>query len=314
MQTPAYANPNLFTEKEVTIGAGEWALPATLTMPKDKTNVPAVILVHGSGMNDRDETIGGNKVFKDLAWGLASKGIAVLRYDKRTLVHGKEFAAIKNFTVNDETVDDALFAVQLLRQTQNVDVKKIFILGHSLGGMLIPRIGERDKNIAGLIIFAGTARPLEDVFVEQNNYLAALNETPSEKTRAQLDTLKQLAEKTKNLKSTDAPDTPTLFNLPVSYWVDLNDYNPPPAAANLTEPMLILQGESDYQVTMRDFQLWKNALQSRKNVTFKSYPKLTHLFMETTGAKPSPRDYEQTNHVNAQVVSDIADWILKTAP
>ncbi|MGI9035382.1 MAG: alpha/beta fold hydrolase [Pyrinomonadaceae bacterium] len=312
-ETPDYANPNLFTEKEVTVGAGEWALPATLTMPKDKTNVPVVILVHGSGMNDRDETIGGNKVFKDLAWGLASKGIAVLRYDKRTLVHRLKFAAIKNVTVNDEAVDDALFAVQLLRQTSNVDAKKIFVLGHSLGGMLIPRIGERDKNIAGLIIFAGTARPLEDVVVEQYNYLAALDETPSEKTRAQLDTLQALAEKTKNLKSTDAPYTPTLFNLPVSYWIDLNNYNPPQAAENLTEPMLILQGESDYQVTMRDFQLWKNALGSHKNVMFKSYPKLTHLFMETRGAKPSPRDYEQTSHVNAQVVDDIADWILKTA-
>lgn len=180
--------------------------------------------------------------------------------------------------------------------------------------MLIPRIGERDKNIAGLIVFAGTARLLEDVFVEQNNYLASLAGTPSEEMRAKLDALKQLAEKTKNLKSTDAPNTPTLLNLPVSYWVDLNGYNPPSAAENLTKPMLILQGESDYQVTMRDFQLWKNALQSRKNVTFKSYPNLTHLFMETTGAKPSPRDYEQTSHVNVQVVNDIADWILKTAP
>ena len=312
-ETPNYANPNLFEEKEVTIGAGEWALPATLTMPKGKTDVPAVVLVHGSGPNDRDETIGGNKVFKDLAWGLASKGIAVLRYDKRTLVYGQKLAAIKNFTVNDETVDDAILAVELLRRTPNVDAKKIFVLGHSLGGMLIPRIGARDKNIAGLIVFAGTARSLEDVFVEQNNYLASLAGTTSEEMRARLDALKQLAEKTKNLKSTDAPDTPTLLNLPVSYWVDLNNYNPPKTAEALKQPMLILQGENDYQVTMKDFGLWKGALQSRKNVTFKSYPKLMHLFMETTGAKPSPKDYEQIGHVNAQVVGDIADWILKFA-
>lgn len=76
--------------------------------------------------------------------------------------------------------------------------------------------------------------------------------------------------------------------------------------------MLILQGESDYQVTMKDFQLWKDALETRQNVTFKTYPKLTHLFMETTGAKPSPKDYEKISHVNAQVIGDIADWILKT--
>lgn len=211
-ETPAYANPNLFEEKEVTVGTGEWALPATLTMPKGKTNVPAVVLVHGSGPQDRDETIGGNRVFKDLAWGLASKGVAVLRYDKRTLVHGRKFAAIKNFTVNEESVEDALLAAELLRQTPNIDAKKIFVLGHSLGGMIIPRIGERDKNIAGLIVFAGTARPPEDVVVEQYNYLASLAGTPNEKTQEQLDALKILAEKTKNLKLTDAPDTPTLLN------------------------------------------------------------------------------------------------------
>lgn len=313
-ETPSYANGKLFTEKEITVGAGEWAVPGTLTMPVGKTNVPAIILIHGSGANDRDETHinRSNKIFKDLAWGLASKGIAVLRYDKRTLVHGGQMAALKNgFTVNDETVDDALLAVELLRKTAGVDPKKIYVLGHSLGGTMIPRIGQRDAKIAGLIVFAGTARPLEDVVVEQYNYLGSLDGAPSKETQAQIDETKRLAEATKKLKSTDAPDTKTLLGLPVAYWVDLNDYNPSAAAQKLKQPMLILQGESDYQVTMQDFAVWKNALGKRKNVVFKTYPNLTHTFMEGAGGKPSPKDYEKTSHVSKTVIDDIAAWTLK---
>ena len=310
-ETPKYADTNLFTETEVTVGAGEWALPATLTMPKGKTNVSAIVLVHGSGPNDRDETLGGNKVFKDLAWGLASRGIAVLRYEKRTKQYGAKLAAVKNFTVKEETVDDAILAAQLLMKTPNVNAKKVFVLGHSLGGYLLPRIGEREKNIAGLISFAGLARPLEDALVEQYTYLFNLDGTISPAEQTQIDEIKKVSAKIKSLKESDRSSTEPIFYAPASYYLDLKGYDPPKTAQKLKQPMLILQGESDYQVTMNDFANWKNALGTRKNVVFKSYPKLTHVFMETTGDKPSPQDYEQPNHVNAQVVADIADWIMK---
>ena len=317
-ETPKYADAKLFTEKDVTVGAGEWALPGTLTMPVGKTkNVPAIVLVHGSGPNDRDETHinRANKIFKDLAWGLASKGIAVLRYDKRTLVYGQKIASMKNgFTLDDETINDALAAVELLRKTVGVDAKKIFVLGHSLGGLAIPRIGRRDAQIAGLIVFAGTARPLEDVIVEQYNYLGTVGGAAvSKDEQEKLDQLAKLADATKKLKPTDAAETKTLLNLPVAYWIDLNNYNPPAVAQKLKQPMLILQGESDYQVTMKDFQNWKNALGTRKNVRFKTYPNLTHTFMEGLGGKPNPQDYAKTNHVSETVVGDIAGWILETS-
>ena len=314
-ETPKYADVNLFEEKEITIGAGEWALPATLTMPKSKTNVPAVVLVHGSGANDRDETHvnPANKVFKDLAWGLASKGVAVLRYDKRTLVHGRKLAAKKDFTVNEETVDDALLAVELLRKTPNVNAKNIFVLGHSLGGYVIPRIGERDARIAGFVNFAGATRPLEDMILEQNAYFATLDGAVSPAEQKQLDELKKTVAKIKSLKETDKNSGEFYFGAYPAYYIDLQNYNPPKAAARLKQPMLVLQGESDYQVTMTDFANWKNALGSRKNVVFKSYPNLTHAFMESLGGKPSPQDYDKTNHVSETVIGDIAAWILKTA-
>ena len=86
---PPYASPAAYKESEVTVGTGQWALPATLTMPVAPGPVPAVVLVHGSGPGDRDATVGQIKQFKDLALGLASRGIAVLRYDKRTRVHAQ---------------------------------------------------------------------------------------------------------------------------------------------------------------------------------------------------------------------------------
>lgn len=313
-ETPAYADVNSFTETEVAIGAGgEWALPATLTMPKGKTSVPAVVLVHGSGPNDRDETLGGNKVFKDLAWGLASKGIAVLRYEKRTRQHGAKLGSVKNFTVNEEMVDDAALAARLLMTTPNIDPKKVFVLGHSLGGYLLPRISEREKKIAGLISFAGAAQPLEDIITVQYTYIFGLDGKISPAEQEEIDKTKKTAAKIKALAESDRESSENYFGAPASYYLDLRNYNPPQAARKLKQPMLILQGESDYQVTMQDFANWKNALGKKKNVTFKSYPHLTHLFMESTGENPGPGDYAKSNHVNAQVITDISDWILKTA-
>lgn len=310
---PDYAKENLFQEKEVTVGAGEWALPATLTMPVGKGKFPVVVLVHGSGPNDRDETHlnPANKSFKDLAWGLASKGIAVLRYEKRTKQYGSKIAANNKFTVKEEAVDDALLAVAMLRKTDGIDAAKIYVLGHSLGGYLIPRIGERDKKIAGLIVFAGLTRPIEDVYLEQNTYFAMLDGSISKEEQAELEKLKQLADKIKSLKESDLNSSEFYIGAPVAYWLDLKNYDPPLKAKSLPQPILVLQGERDYQVTLTDFQNWKDALKNKKSVTFKSYPQLNHLFMPGIGT-PSPADYEKTNHISAEVIADISDWILKT--
>jgi dienelactone hydrolase len=311
-KTPEYVQPNAFQEREVTVGAGEWALPATLTMPNGKGNFPIVVLVHGSGANDRDETHinPANKPFKDLAWGLASKGIAVLRYEKRSRQYPEKFAVIKKRTVDDETVNDALAAVRLLRQTPDIDQKNIYVLGHSLGGMMIPRIGVKDKQIAGLIVFAGTARPLEDVILEQYTYLFSLDGNVTPEEQKFLDAAKKGVAEVKSLTPTNTNSNSAIIGFPATYWLDWKSYNPSLVAKTLEQPLLILQGERDYQVTMTDFQNWKNALGKNKFVTFKTYPKLNHLFMLGEGT-PSPADYEKTNHVSAEVISDIAAWIMK---
>lgn len=275
-----------FKEEAVTVGSGEWALPGTLSLP-DGPMSGAVVLVHGSGPNDRDETIGPNKPFRDLAWGLADRGVAVLRYEKRTRQYPERIAKNQNLTVREEVVDDALLAAALLRKHERLDPKRVFILGHSLGGILAPRIGSEDPALAGLIILAGGTRRLLDMAREQFTYLGSLNPGgPS------------VDEKLKAL----------IKAAPESYWKDLDSYNPAETAAKLTMPMLILQGERDYQVTMADLEGWRKALSGKSGVTIKSYPTLNHLFMPGEG-KSKPSEYEQPGHVADIVLDDIAAWI-----
>jgi dienelactone hydrolase len=305
---PGYVKPDSFREHEVTIGKGEWILPGTLSVPTGTGPFPAVVLVHGSGPNDRDESVGPNKPFRDLAGGLASQGIAVLRYEKRTREHAMKLATIKNFSVQDEVVDDALAAVELLKKTEGVDKKKIFVVGHSLGGMLAPRIGAGDQSIAGLVLLAGGTRPLEDIIPQQYEYIFSLDKTVTPEEQKQLDEAKASRVKVKALTKKDKDSKDLVFGAPPSYWLDLRDYDPPQVAHGLKQPLLILQGERDYQVTMQDFGAWKSALGARGGVTFKSYPALNHLFITGSG-KSIPSEYDRLGHVDETVISDIANWI-----
>ncbi len=308
---PPYANTNAFQEREVRIGGGKWELPGTLSLPRGEGPWPAVVLVHGSGPQDRDETIGANKPFRDLAWGLASEGIAVLRYEKRTKAHAAELASIASqITLREETTDDALSAVRLLRGTSGIDPKRIFILGHSLGGLAAPRIGQADPTIAGLVILAGSTRPLEDLVVEQMRYLLSLNPNPSAQDQARLSEVEALMAKVRKLTAADAASSELLFGAGPAYWLDLRSYDQVATARGLHQPLLILQGARDYQVTEVDFEGWKRGLGSRPNVTFKLYPGLNHLFITGEG-KSTPAEYEKPGHVAQAVVSDLAAWIRR---
>jgi uncharacterized protein len=306
---PAYVKRDAFKEVEVQVGEGEWALPGTLTVPVGAGPFPAVVLVHGSGPLDRDETIGPNRTFRDLAWGLASQGVSVLRYEKRTKRYGAKLVGAKELTVKEEVLDDALAAVALLRMTKEVNPQHVVVLGHSLGGMAAPRLAQLDPGIAGLILLAGPARPLEDLVVEQEEYLLSLQNDPSEEDKAELEKIKKAALRLKDPNL--APEnlaSGKLLGASFAYYRSVDSMEPTQTAAKIKQPMLVLQGERDYQVSMADFAAWKQATASRKDVVLKSYPKLNHLFAEGEG-KARPEEYQKEGHVAGYVIDDIAMWV-----
>jgi uncharacterized protein len=286
-QRPSYSRPDSFREREVTIGDGGWKLPGTLTVPANTGGAaPAIVLVHGSGPQDRDETIAANKPFRDLAEGLASRGIAVLRYEKRTKVYAARMTAMKDLTVEQETIEDAVKAAALLREQPEIASSRVFVLGHSLGGYLAPRIAQQDTRLAGLIFLAANVRPLNELIEDQ---LQAIGMAGTDLQKATIEILKAL---------------------PPAYLDDLRNYNPLEAARTLPAPILILQGERDYQVTMQDFNLWRAGLGDRPNVMFRSFPALNHLFIAGQG-RSTPAEYAQAGHVDAEVIETIAAWVKR---
>ena len=308
---PTYAKESSFTELPLTLENDKYKLPGKLTIPKGDGPFPAVVLVHGSGPHDQDETVGPNKPFADLAWGLTSRGIAVYRYTKRTQQYGLQSAddPVK-LTVEDEVISDARAAVALVAKQPHIDPKQIFLIGHSLGAYLAPRIATGDAQIAGVAMLGANTRPLEQVVLEQVHYLASLNGTPSEEEQKRITAVEDGA------KQIDSPDLKPSDTVPFlgattygTYWLDLRGYDPVKTAGKLKIPILILQGGRDYQVTPSNFEAWGTALGKRGNVTLKIYPDLNHLFMTGSG-RSTPAEYEQPGHVAQEVIDTIATWVL----
>lgn len=311
-RAPGYVTAAAFREIEVTVGHGRWALPGTLSIPLGEGPFPAAVLVHGSGPQDRDESIGPNKIFRDIAWGLASRGIAVLRYEKRTKEHAALFTPeeVLAGTVKEEVTDDAHSGVELLRHTAPVDPMGIYIIGHSLGATLAPRIAEQDPEIAGIVALGGLTRPLEDTILDQITYLTKLSGEPS---KAQLAEIELLRQKVARVKSVDlSPATPPSelpLGLPGAYWLSLRGYEPAGVAARLRARIFIVQCGRDYQVTEAgDFPAWKRALEGSPNATLRLYPELSHALIAGEGP-PTPQDYLKEGHVSERLIRDIAEWI-----
>ena len=161
---------NKMKREDIVVGKGsKYPLKGILTMPEDlREPVPAVVFVHGSGASNMDEKVGKLTPFKDLAEGLAKRGIASVRYDKRSFSHGFQMLKEKDVTVKAETIEDAVLATELLRADARIDSEKIFIIGHSMGAMLAPRIDAEGGNYKGLILLAGSPRRLEEIMLDQN--------------------------------------------------------------------------------------------------------------------------------------------------
>ncbi len=312
---PDYARPSRFTEREVTVGAGPAAVLGTLTMPRARrlgwrrgAGRPGIVLLSGGGAFDRDETSGPNKPLKDLAWGLASQGVAVLRFDKVTFAHPGLVAEAAEFTVTDEYVPHAVAAVRMLGQQPGADPERVFVLGHSMGGRVAPRVAAAQASVAGLVLLAGDAEPVAAKAIRVARHVAAAEPGPAaEAFAATMARQAALADGPDLSPATQGAELP--FGWPGSFWLDLRDYDPVATAAGLDRPMLILQGGRDYQVTVADdLARWRAGLGHRGDVTFRVYDADNHLFYP--GTEPSvPSEYDRPQHVDPAVVADIAAWL-----
>ncbi len=286
-------------------------LPGILTVPKGEGPFPAVILIHGSGTSDKDETIGSLKPFRDIAEGLAAQGVAVYRFDKRSYTFGLYLASDKQFTLENESIEDAVNAVQLLAGQEKIDPDRIFVLGHSLGGNAIPQIARElasaPVSARGYIMLAASPRPLDVLIREQLEYLLSLQPEATEEQRAEADAMFADLDKLENLDALSEDDT--VMNVYSAYWKWLASYDIMQAAEEITKPVLLLQGEEDYQVTMVDFGIWQDAFGQKENWTLKSYPGLTHPFVPGLKTEASAV-YSREGKVDEQVILDIASFVL----
>lgn len=306
---PEYSQSHKFYETKIAVKTGTYTLPGVLCVPNNIKNPPVVILLAGSGPNDKDETIGANKVLKDLAVGLSSNGIATYRYDKRTLVYGKEISQkMDKFDLNQEVMEDAISAVKMLKKNPDFKESKIYIVGHSLGAMCAPLIAKKCKAVSGIVLLAGNARPLEDVLFEQYNYIFGLDSIDlSEKNNLEVISNQIKIVKNPKLLKTAKPNELPL-GLTSFYWQSITKYNQLQVAKKIKQPILVIQGERDYQVTMTDFNLWKENLSANSKNQFISYPSLNHLLMKGEG-KSTSGEYEKQGNVDEKIIIDITNWI-----
>lgn len=310
-----------FTSEKITVGEGtEWALDGILTMPTNTTGkVPAVVLVHGSGASDMNESSSMHlyTTFKDIAEHLASQGIAVIRYDKRTFTHFakmvQEFDG--SLTMYEETIEDAILATNMLKSDPRIDENKVYILGHSMGGMLAPRIHALGGNFAGLILFAGTPRPLIEVIADQQimYYTETLEGEALEEFLAEADV--ELSEQIKaiiNMSDDDDEATDAGYGTSLYYYKDNLVNSTENYIKNIAVPFLVMHAGNDLQVFAdKDFAIYKELLANRLNVTFQLYEGLNHFFVPSTVTKITELmdEYAIKASVDGQVLQDIVTWI-----
>lgn len=307
----------MYREK-VIVGEGtEYPLNGLLTLPDGSAGpFPAVVMVHGSGASNMDEKVMKLTPFRDLADGLARHGIASLRYDKRTFAHGRKMvkAGGAGVTVKEETIEDAVLAAGLLRKDRRIDSSRIFILGHSMGAMLAPRIDAEGADVKGLVMMAGTPHRLEDIVLRQ------LKQSQDGKSVIKLVTgieSKVFTKKFSDLyemSDEEAKKQKFAGNVSLYYFKEMGQKTAVDYLLESSKPVLIMQGGRDFQVLADDdFRSFQEQLAGRGNITYKLYPELNHIFVNAIydDILKATKEYGVERHIGEDVIADIAEFIQK---
>ena len=303
-------------QEKIILGQGSrFPLKGMLTLPDGDGPFPAVVLVHGSGSSNKDEKVGKLTPFKDIALGLADRGIASVRYDKRSYAHGLKMVLDRKtvITAREETIDDALLAASLLRSDSRIDPDRVFLLGHSMGGMLAPRIECSGGDFRGLILLAGTPRRMEEVLADQIRQIMAaqpafVQKLGAKKTEGLLGSFEGLYDMTDDeARAKKLGGGTTLY-----YFKEMGQPTVEQWLEKTHKPMLVMQGEKDVQVKADvDFALYRSLLGDRENVTFRLYPGLNHCFVPARfdTIADAKKEFTPERHMGPEVLDDLADWI-----
>lgn len=302
------------TEKIIVGKNTKYPLKGILTLPENATHpMPAVVFVHGSGSSNMDEKVGNLTPFKDLAEGLARYGIASARYDKRSFAHGLKMIREKDVTVKEETIEDAILATEMLKQDARIDSNKIFIVGHSMGAMLAPRIDAEGGNYAGFILMAGTPRKIEEVLEDQ---FEAMSQSSKGLTgwilKKQMAKYMGMFEGLYQMTDEEAKKKKYGGGVTMYYFKDMGEHATENYLNATQKPMLIMQGEKDFQVSVeKDFAVYKQLLGDRGNVTFCLYENLNHAFVPSVygDIMKAMKEYKVEQHIGDNVIADMANWI-----
>ena len=303
----------MYSEK-IVVGAGtEYPLNGLMTLPSDLSKpVPAVVMVHGSGASNMDEKVLKLTPFKDLAEGLARHGAASLRYDKRTFVHARRMIRNKHLTVKEETIEDALLAVQMLKRDPRIDHDRIYILGHSMGAMLAPRIDAEGADVKGLIMMAGTPYRLEEVVLRQLRQAGRGSSIMKKIIGLEYRFYKKRFRGLYQMSDEEARKKKFAGNMSLYYFKEMGKKTAADYLLASKKPVLILQGGKDFQVlAKRDYRKFKKLLAGRENTQYKLYPELNHIFVKGiyNDILKASKEYSVEQHIGEDVIGDIAAFI-----
>ncbi|MDO5133348.1 MAG: alpha/beta fold hydrolase [Eubacteriales bacterium] len=300
--------------EKIIVGAGtDYPLNGLLTLPDDLSGlVPAVVMVHGSGASNMDEKVMKLTPFKDLAEGLVRHGVASLRYDKRTFAHGCRLIRRKNITVREETIEDALLAVKMLKNDPRIDSSRIFILGHSLGAMLAPRIDAEGADVRGLIMMAGTPYRLEEIVLRQLKQAGRGRSILNHIIRMEYRIYRRKFRGLYEMSDEEAKKKKFAGNLTLFYFKEMGQKTAVDFLLASSKPAFILQGGKDFQVlAKRDYRMFRKLLAGRANTRYKLYPDLNHIFVKGIydDILKASGEYKVERHIPEEVIKDIAAFI-----
>ena len=307
----AEADAPAYSEEKVTVGSAPFELEGILTLPAGasaQAPVRACVLVQGSGPLDKDSTVGQTKLFADLAKAFAERGIATLRYDKRTYTYGQVLAQnIEDLSVEEETIQDAIAAGKLLQSHEAVNSKQIVLVGHSMGAMLAPRIvTEAGGGVFGaMLLIAGTPKTLLELVIEQNQVeIAKMKEEDQGNYNALLAPLVEQAGKLSKMKAEDVKQV-TLFGQNAFYFWEMEQHDAISMMKKLKLPTYIVQGSNDFQVSVASgIEAYEDRLgENVKYVSYATFRGLNHMLMQFTG---DANDIGTVREYNAPATLDVA--------